>query len=168
MQTADALVRAFRSQALLITTLLILTARFQTDPSKEDFYNIQMNGRNFLVSVREVLSLEKNSNLAFIIKRRHNLLEQEPNHAVLTDETYENLKKKLPSISTEILKLSLCKNSEKVAVHIGDYACKQLNSKIKYENCMIMRSSSGIPRIFKKRGAYNPNEICLREKNFKS
>ena len=68
-------------------------------------------------------------------------MEQEPNHAVLNNETYENLKSELALISTEILKAPLCEDSKEVAVYIAGYVCKQLNNKIKCEDYMIMLAS---------------------------
>ena len=76
------------------------------------------------------------------MERRHNLLEQKPNHAVLTDKTHENLKNELAPIWTEILEVSLCDDSKEVAVYIVGYVCKHLNSKSDCKDCMILHASA--------------------------
>ena len=147
-QTADALVRTLRSQALLITALLqeryefVLTARFQTDPLERRFSRYrQMNGGNFLVSLREVLSSEKTLLWSSLLKEDITCWDEAQTSQSLDEESFENLKRALEPLATEISEASLCDDSEEVAVYIAGYICKQLNSKTECEDCMMMRAS---------------------------
>ena len=140
-QTADALVRTLRSQSLLITALLeegyefVLTARFQTDPLERRFSRYrQMNGGHFLVSLREVLSSDKTLLWNSLLKEDITCWDKAQTSQSLNEEVFENLKRALEPLSTEISEASLSDDSEEVAVYIAAFVCNQSNSKTKCED----------------------------------
>ena len=97
-----------------------------------------MNGRNFLVSLREVLTSLKSYTVDFIVKKDITCWNKNQTTQFVTDETYENFKNKLTPILTEISDALLCENSEEVAVYIAGYVCKWLNSKINGSSSSIL------------------------------
>ena len=127
--------RTLRAQALLITTLLhedyefVLIARFQIDPLERRFSLYRhMNGRNFLVSLREVLSAEKALLWNTRLKKGIHCWHDDQSTKSLSEETTQHLKTLLDLMSTEICEASLSDVSEEVAVYIAGYVCKRLSS----------------------------------------
>ena len=82
-QTAHSFVTTLRSQAMLVTELLmgdgyqfIMTARMQSDPVERRFSRYrQMIGGNFRVSLREVLNSERILACRALLKAKINFLE---------------------------------------------------------------------------------------------
>ena len=139
--------RTLRTLALLITTLLregyefVLTARFQTDPLERKFSRCrQMNGGNFLVSLREVLSVEKTLLWNTLLKKGINCWHDDQSTKSLSEETTQHFKTQPDLMSIDIYKASLSDNSKEVAVYIAGHVCKQLNSSFKCEDCLIMHT----------------------------
>ena len=94
-----------------------------------------------MVSLREVLSSEKTLLWNSLLKEDITCWDEAQTSESLDKEPFENLKRALEPLSTEILEASLCDDSEEVAVYIAGYICKQLNSKTACEDCMMMRAS---------------------------
>jgi hypothetical protein len=140
-QTSKALVISLKSQAFLIRDLLdegydyVLTVRFQSDPLERRFSQYrQMNGGNFLVSLREVYSSEKILSLRSMIKEGINIWEEDV-FTTINEEEFANFKCELAELSTEILESQLSEESSHVSVTIAGYVAKQLSKKIKCSHC---------------------------------
>ena len=90
-QTCDALIKTLRSQALLTKELLqeryayVLTGRFPSDRIERRFFQYrQMNGGNFLVSLKEVSNSEKILLCKSLIKQNVIFLEWRIKHSTNT------------------------------------------------------------------------------------
>ena len=84
IQTFDAMVTILESQAALVSDLLgesyqyVISAKFQSEPLETRFSQYrQMNGGNFLVSMKEVQDTEKTLMCRLLLKEGINLWEND-------------------------------------------------------------------------------------------
>lgn len=140
-QTFNALITTLRAQAHLISDLLeegyefVIPGKLQSDPIEKRFSQYrQMSGGNFLVSLREVLDTEKTLLHRSLLKVDANVWELDLlSNNDLSPETVEHLQKLAQEISTE--EVSLCSESEEVAVTIAGYVAKKIVKKLSCDEC---------------------------------
>ena len=140
-QTCNALIISLRAQSMLIQDLLsegynyVLTSRFQSDPLERHFSKYrQMNGGNFLVSVRAVNNSEKILKLRSLIKEDIDIFEGGL-FSKTNEEKKEEFKSKLSDIYVEIMESQLTEESYQVAFTIAGYVAKQVCKKVKCQFC---------------------------------
>lgn len=142
-QTAKALIKTLRAQAMLIDELLecdynfVLTSRFQSDPIERRFSQYrQMSGGRFLVSLREVLTSERILICRSLLKEDINFWEDDL--LVRHEMDCTNLGITLSHYENEIFDLSLSKDSEDVAYTIAGYVSKKLIKRFKCGACQVL------------------------------
>ena len=140
-QTSKAIITSLKAQSMLIQDLLnegyqyILTSRFQSDPLERHFGKYrQMNGGNFLVSLREVNNSEKILKIRSLIKEDIGIFESDI-FCKSNAEKREEFKEKLSYMSVEIMESELTEESHQVSFTIAGYVAKQILKKISCDVC---------------------------------
>ena len=154
-QTFQAMVLPLQAQAHLVTDLLqegyefVIPAKFQSDPLEQRFSQYrQMSGRNFLVSLREVLSSENILLWKSLLKKGDGVLEEILEYTRNLSEIkifHESFLKIFDETVTD--NIALCKGSEEVAVTISGYITKNLFNRLKSELCIsfMVENFSTVP-----------------------
>ena len=141
-QTSDALIRTLRAQALLIEELLqedyayILTARLQSDSIERRFSQYrQLNGGNFLVSLKEVTDSEKTLLCRTLLKENINFFSNDSLKIVPNPELMDDLTVALALKSSELQEATLNPESNEVSLVVAGYVAKMLVGKSQCKNC---------------------------------
>ena len=142
-QTSDALIRTLRAQALLAQDLLqegysyVLMAKFQSDPVERRFSQYrQLNGGNFLVSLKEVNDSEKIILCRTLIKQNVDFFSGDSLLLKNNEIHMQNLKEELDQMSSEIYEATLTQDSEEVSVVVAGYVAQKLKDKTVCNVCI--------------------------------
>ena len=149
-QTANSFVTTLRSQAMLVTELLvedgyqfIMTARMQSDPVERRFSRYrQMSGGNFLVSLREMLNSEIILVCRALLKAKINFWEEDlkPKEDDYSKSILESFKIKEDEIANSVLD----NHSEEVAVTLAGYVAKKLTKRTNCDDCKAAFSADKV------------------------
>ena len=145
-QTSNALIMTLRSQTALSRELLegeytyVLTRRFESDPIERRFSQYrQMNGRNFLVSLKEVSNSEKILMCKSLIKYNLNFWDTELKlQQTRYGEDFRDFKATVSESSASIQEATLSPESEEVAFVVASFVAKRLIDK---NDCQVCKSS---------------------------
>ena len=136
----QALIWNLRSQEDLLDKLLmddqkyILTARPQSDAVEFSQFR-QLNGRHFLVSLREIKTCEKILLCQTLLKENINFLEEKLAVTNTTQEI-ENFEEAPDSMSVSIQEATLTLKTKEMVQVVSDYIAKQLTEKTKCCQCI--------------------------------
>ena len=144
-QTCDALIKTLRFQALLTKELLqegyayVLTGRFQSDPIERRFSQYrQMNGGNFLVSLKEVSNSEKILLCKSLIKQNVIFWNGESNIQRTPDfEELQKFRVAASEMSVVMQEATLSPDSEEVAFVLAGFVAKKLIKKMDVKTAKI-------------------------------
>ena len=143
-ETGKAIVISLRAQACLIEDLLsegydyVLTVRFQSDALERRFSRYrQMNGGNFLVSLREVNSSEKILLLRTMVKEGINFWEDASLYKSVDSDVLENFHIEISEIADDIISAELSEDSQQVSANVAGYIARQIQKRIECEECAI-------------------------------
>ena len=148
-QTSKAIITSLKCQAMLIEDLLsegykyVITSRFQSDPLERHFSKYrQMNGGNFLVSLREVNNSEKILKIRSLIKEDIDIFGENV-FSQTNEERKEEFRDKLLSMYVDIMESQLSEESYQVAYTIAGYVAKRICEKVDCQLCKNKLISSG-------------------------
>ena len=143
VQTGKAIVVTLKAQASLIEDLLqegynyVLTARFQSDPLERRFSRYrQMNGGNFLVSLREICNSEKILLIHSLLREGLDFWKDEV--SVFNPRDYQmmdSFQKEIEEISNDLHASELSASTQEVSYCIAGYAAHQIQKMVKCDKC---------------------------------
>ena len=143
LPTSKAIIISLRAQASLIEDLLsegyryVLTVRFQSDALERRFSRYrQMNGGNFLVSLREVNCSEKILLLRTMVKEGINFWENDAGVFKSVDQdALDYFHVEISEMHDEIAAAALSNESRQVSQNVAGYIARQIEKKMDCENC---------------------------------
>ena len=141
--TGKAIVTTLRAEACLIEDLFsegyryVLTVRFQSDALERRFSRYrQMNGGNFLVSLREVQSSEKILLLCSMVKEGINFWEDDSGvYKEMDQDSLMNFHVDISEMANEITSAELSSDSQQVSANVAGYIARQLQERIDCSEC---------------------------------
>ena len=120
-------------------------AKLQSDPVERRFSQYrQLNGGNFLVSLKEVKDSEKILLCQTLIKENVDFFSDDSLLLVKDSIQLENLINDLEKINSEIHEASLFRESEDVVLVVAGYVAKKLKEKTTYSGCIMKLCGSEI------------------------
>ena len=141
--TGKAIVISLRAQASLIEDLLsegyryVLTVRFQSDALERRFSRYrQMNGGNFLVSLREVQSSEKILLLRTMVKEGFNFWEEDAGvFKTINQDALDIFHLEVSEMHDEIAEAALSEESRQVSQNIAGYIARNIQESMGCDEC---------------------------------
>ena len=123
----------------------MLTVRFQSDALERRFSRYrQMNGGNFLVSLREVQSSEKILLLRTMVKEGINFWEDDSGvFKEMDEDSLMNFHVEISEMANEIISTELSPDSQEVSANVAGYVARQSQERIDCTECAGKVESKG-------------------------